>query len=83
MFLLYLYLTFSKSFIEILNVIYFNSKAQGISMPAFFLPNMSVFFPVIPLSRGPISYQDLYLNSTLAFQISLIACLKTREMWYF
>lgn len=76
-----LYSTFSQSFIEILNAACFSSEAQGILMPTFFLPNMSVFFPVIPSSTVPISYRDFYLNSTLGSQISLIACLKTREMW--
>lgn len=76
-----LYSSFFKSFIQILNATYFSSKAQGILMPTFFLPNMSVCFPVIPSRTVPISYWDFYLNSTLGSQISLIACLKTREMW--
>lgn len=59
----------------------FCSKAKGILMSTFFLPDISVSFPDIPFGAGPISYWVFYLNSTLVSQICLIACLKTWEMW--
>ena len=74
-----LYSSFLKSCIEIINAACFGSKAQGILMPAFFLPNMSVFFPIIPSGTVPISYQDFYLNWTLGCQISLIVVWRQGE----
>lgn len=70
----------SNSLIEVLNDTCFSWKAQSIPASYLFF-SLMCFFPAIPSSTAPFSFWDFYLNRTLGSYISVIVCLKTREVW--